>query len=64
MITLEATHPLGVLRKAGEESFEATAGQSLKIETSPGGDDIMDAEVPAGKKWAVSISVQVSETDA
>ena len=50
MITLETTHPLGLLRMSGGESFEVAAGKSLKIETSPRGEDIMDAEVPAGKK--------------
>ena len=64
MITLEITHPEGLVRKSGGESFVVTAGKSLKIETSPRGDDIMDEEVPDGKKWDVSVSVQVTETDA
>jgi len=64
MITLETTHPEGLVRMSGGETFEVTAGKSLKIETSPGGIEILDSQVPRGKTWAVSISVQVSETDA
>ena len=64
MIELRITHPEGLIKKSGGESFSVSAGKSLKIETSPQGDDIMNEEVPDGKKWDVSVSIQVTETDA
>jgi len=48
----------------GADSFSVAAGQSLKIETSPGGAEVLDAECPAGKAWTVSVRVTVTETDA
>ena len=39
------------------DNFTATAGQSVKIETSPDGLEILDATVPAGKTWKVSLSL-------
>ena len=64
MIELRITHPEGLVRKSGGESFVVTAGKRVKIKTSPRGDDIMDEGVPDGKKWDVSVSIQVTETDA
>lgn len=49
---------------SGFGTFTIAAGQSLKIETTPGGADILDAEVPAGKSWSAYIEVKVIETDA
>ena len=40
-----------------------SAGQQLIIETSPGGTEVLDATVPAGTQWTVTISVDVRETD-
>jgi len=37
------------------------AGKRLKIETSPGGEEILDEEVPAGKSWKIRIAVSVEE---
>ncbi len=51
------------LLKQGSDSFAVTAGQRLTIETSPGGTEVLDVEVPAGKAWAVSITVTITETD-
>ena len=42
---------------------EVPAGQRLKIETSPGGGEILDVEVPAGKKWNVYVKVDIQESD-
>jgi len=52
------------LIKNGSDVVEVAALQSLKIETSPGGEDILDAECPAGKAWSVRIIVEITETDA
>jgi len=48
----------------GESNGPLTAGTSLKIETSPQGDDILNVEVPAGKVWQVRVQVFIVETDA
>lgn len=51
--------------KSGQESnIPVAAGQILRIETSPGGAEILDVEVPVGKAWSVRIIVEVHETDA
>lgn len=48
----------------GMGGFTATAGQSVKLETSPAGQDIIDEEVPAGKVWRVYLSITINEEDA
>ena len=48
----------------GQEKFNISAGKHLKIETSPEGNEILDAIVPTGKKWLVSILVSVQEENA
>jgi hypothetical protein len=48
----------------GDDDFDLNAGQKLKIETSPNGEEILDVEVPVGKKWSVHVAVTISETDA
>jgi len=61
---LTTNEVLAALIKNGHEVVEAAAGQSLKIETSPDGDDILDVECPAGKAWSVRVIVEITETDA
>ena len=46
-------------RIGGDDSFEATAGQHIVIETSPNGLDLMDYTVPAGHTATVSIIVVI-----
>ncbi len=46
------------------EVVELTTSQRLKIETSPGGEELLDVVVPLGKHWSVGITVTVTETDA
>lgn len=48
----------------GSGNVTIPAGKTLKIETTPDGQEILAAVVPAGKKWSVSISVNIIETDA
>ncbi len=48
----------------GTDIFDLVAGKKLKIETSPGGEEILNIDVPAGKNWNVSVTVSYSETDA
>ena len=60
------THELpATVKKHGEEGgIGIVAGQRLIIETSPGGAEILDVTVPAGKQWTMTISVDIDETDA
>jgi hypothetical protein len=61
-----ATHSLPAsVKKTGEDGgLVILAGRRLTIETSPGGAEILDETVPAGKRWTVTISVSIDETDA
>ena len=47
-----------------DATFAVSAGQSVKIETSPGGEEILAVECPAGKAWSARIIVEITETDA
>ena len=37
----------------------ATAGQTIKIETSPDGIEILEVIVPSGETWTFSVSVDI-----
>lgn len=50
--------------QGSEDDITVVAGKSLKIETSPTGVTIFDAETPAGKVRNYSINVSYAETDA
>lgn len=52
------------VRKDGDGTFQVTEEQHLKVETSPGGEEILDVIVPKGKVWTVTVSVRVIEEDA
>ena len=59
----ENNHPARtVLHGSGVYTVEA--GKTLKIETSPNGEDILEEEVPAGKVWSAHITINIDETDA
>ena len=45
----------------GSDGFIAAAGQHVRIETSPGGIEHLDAVVPVGKTWQVTINVHIQE---
>ena len=47
----------------GTETVLVLAGKSVKIETTPDGVEILDAEVPAGKAWTVTVNVYIVQTD-
>ncbi len=63
MILVESSSPARVKQHGEEESVVISAGMKLTIETSPGGIDILDETVPAGKQWVAKISVDIDETD-
>lgn len=48
----------------GEQHVNVSAGQSIKIETSPDGVEVLDMACPAGKKWTAHIFLYIDETDA
>ena len=48
----------------GQEIIDIPAGKTLKIETSPQGEDILNITVPEGKKWVATINISIVETDA
>ncbi|KKL60797.1 hypothetical protein LCGC14_2201750 [marine sediment metagenome] len=37
------------------------SGGSIKVETSPGGIEVLNATCPTGKTWKVAISVSIDE---
>jgi hypothetical protein len=49
---------------SGDQTIELEAGIHLKIETSPNGEELLDAIVPAGKVWEISVKIVVKETNA
>ena len=50
--------------KSGHDIMEMVAGQSVKVETSPEGAELLNAECPAGKAWSVRVIVEITEIDA
>lgn len=62
-ITFNTVEHLAKITKSGTGTFMAAAGQSLKIETSPDGEEILDTQVPNGKVWEVRVSVNITETN-
>lgn len=48
----------------GHQAIELEAGKSFKIETNPGGVEMLNKTVPAGKHWTVAVQVTVIETNA
>jgi len=51
-------------RISGTQRVEMVAGQHLKMETSPGGEELLDEVVPAGKAWSALVIVVITERDA
>ena len=50
---------------AGDGSIQLSAGQSLKIESSPAGEELLNTDpVPEGKVYNLSVSVRGYESDA
>lgn len=48
----------------GTDDFIVPAGKSLKIETLPEGEEVLNVEVPEGKSWRVQVNLEITETDA
>ena len=62
-ITLVEQEVIAKTILVGSDEFSVAAGKSLTIETAPSGEEILNEEVPAGKSWQVTVSVQIVETD-
>ena len=63
-IELSNTEVTARVLKTGDDSFQMVAGQSLKIETSPSGGEVLAVTVPEGKVWQVLTYVSIVEMDA
>ena len=61
-ITLREETFTAVSGYIGQGMVVVPAGKRLVIESTPGGEEVLDAEVPAGKSWEVHISVHINET--
>ncbi|HDY88896.1 MAG TPA: hypothetical protein ENH82_12390 [bacterium] len=48
----------------GDGVYTVAAGKTLKIETFPGGTEILNVEVPQGKKWNVHLTINIDELNA
>lgn len=44
-------------------SITVTAGQTLKIETTPDGEDILEEVCPEGEAWDVRIHIEINIID-
>ena len=61
---LTAVNVSAAVHKSGTDTINVLAGQCLRIETTPAGEELLDTECPAGKVWAARIIVEIIETDA
>ncbi len=62
MLTLvRRTLPSSTKLTAEDGNITVVAGQSLKIETTPGGVELLNDVCPTGKTWKVAISVSIDE---
>lgn len=62
-ITLNESELQPKLLKSGWDEFNLAAGKTLKVETSPDGEENLNVTCPRGKQWKVTISVSIEETD-
>jgi len=60
MITNNTPH-VAHIKIRGDHHVTLLEGQTLKIETSPQGDDIFEGTCPAGKGWVMTVFVKIDE---
>lgn len=63
-ITLTTESVPASTHKRGYDDVSMSAGQHLKVETTPDGEELLDAVVPAGKAWNVIVNVFITESNA
>ncbi len=56
--------PSKVVKSGKEDAIAIPAGRSLRIETSPDGEELLDEMCPPGKLWTARVIVEITETDA
>ncbi len=56
------TEPAKKVSTRVSEFVEVTAGQSLKIETTPDGTEVLNVECPEGETWNAQVIVQITVT--
>ena len=61
MELVDTSSPAKTLR-TGRQTVIIPSGKSLKIETTPDGEEVLNEEVPAGKIWTVRLDVEIVET--
>jgi hypothetical protein len=44
-------------------NINMVAGQTIKVETSPGGEEFISWTVPVGKTWVIDMGITVHEED-
>ena len=52
-----------IFRSGQQTGIEVSPGQSITIETSPAGREILRASPPVGKKWNVTCRIEIREID-
>lgn len=64
MIVLNEYDTAARVVKSGDDNIAVSAGQHLKIETTPGGEEVLNFEAPAGEDWTARIIVELTKADA
>lgn len=63
-LELHQAFPNGTVVRTGSIVLNLLAGRKIEFKTFSGGDidKFYEAEVPAGKKWELSVSIRIVET--
>lgn len=48
----------------GQQVYNLATGKSVEVRIKTPNETVLDVEVPAGKHWKVTLSLNVIETDA
>ena len=47
----------------GDHHVTLLEGKTLKVETSPDGEDVFQGTVPVGKAWVTTVFIKIDEMD-
>ncbi len=61
MELVKTSLPVRVSQNGEQGGIVITAGQTLTIETSPAGVEVLSVVVPVGKQWTTTIHVSIDE---
>ena len=53
-----------VIKSGMDEGISIPVGSALTVETTPGGQEILNETCPSGKVWVARVIVEITETDA